>query len=92
MPRRFRPTPPIKMAFWKAEGKLWYAEPKDLLEAIEASGHSHKLIQTRMGAGYHYIQDILDGKRIDGWAVCQIEWGLSPEREGLNPHSWPPIS
>jgi hypothetical protein len=90
MARRFKPQPPIKMSFWKRDGKFWYAEPSDIQEAIARSGVPEKLIRERMGAGYHYIQDILEGKRLEGWSIAHIEWGLSPKiKPASTPHSWP---
>jgi hypothetical protein len=83
MARRFKATAPIKMAFWKPNGKLWYAVVADLENAIRISGHSDAILRNRLGAGYHYTQDILDGKRIDGWAVSHIEWGLPPQHDPL---------
>jgi hypothetical protein len=91
MARRFKAQPPIKLNFWKRDGKLWFAEPADLEAVIKQSGLSDKEIQKRMGAGYKYIQEVLDGKRIDGWAVSHIEWGINSDLLSTTPmHSWPP--
>lgn len=78
--RRNKAKPPIKLPFWKKDGDLWFADPADLQNAIVSSGLPIETIQKRMGVGYGHIQEVLDGKRIDGWAVTHIEWGISPEK------------
>lgn len=78
MARRFKPQPPIKMSFWKRDGKRWYVEPTDLQAAIKNSGISDEVLRHRLGAGYRHLQEALEGKRIDGWTVTHIEWGLKP--------------
>lgn len=91
MARRFKAKPPIKWPLWKQDGKLWYANPADLKVIIEKSGLSTATIQKRMGVGYKHIQEILDGKHVDGWAVSHIEWGLNTEPVSTPMHSSPPI-
>lgn len=78
--RRHIASPRFGLSIWKADGKLWFAEAADLKAAIDSSGVDEIQIQKRMGHGYHYIQDILDGKRIDGWAIVHIEYGISNEK------------
>lgn len=82
MVRRRNPTPPpIRMPFWKKDGKLWYAERADLVTAIAKAERSEEDIKRIMGVGYIHLLDALDGKRIEGWSVVHIETGIRPESE-----------
>lgn len=93
MSRRFKPKPPIKWNIWKADGKFWYADKVDIASAISRSKRSDADIRARLGAGYCHLVEALHGKRLDGWSVVHVEWGLTPESD-LQPnqmHSWPPL-
>lgn len=87
--RRNKAEPPVKMAFWKKDGKLWYADAEDLKAAIRISDRSDDEIKKRMGVGHRHLIDALEGKRIDGWAVAHIEWGIIHESllSSTKPHS-----
>ena len=77
--RRRNPTKaPINMTFWKRDGELWYADAKDLLEAIKVSGNSEEALKRKLGAGYIKLQEALSGARLTDWTVSHIEWGLTP--------------
>jgi hypothetical protein len=93
MQRRNKARPTIKMPFWKQDGKRWFAEKADLLKAIEASGRAEEQLKSKLGAGYAELLEALEGKRLEGWTVSHIEWGLTPESEQKPrqpTHSWPP--
>lgn len=79
--RRTKAKPPIKLPIWKKDGNLWCADPAELRRVIAESGVADSIIQKRMGYGYRHIQEIFDGKSIDGWAVAHIEYGISEEKE-----------
>ena len=75
-------APQFHYKFWKIEGKhLYFCDRADLEGAIRESGVPEHLIHSRMGAGYHYIADALNGVRLDRWAISHIETGISPVRE-----------
>ena len=67
------------MSLWKKDGDLWYAERADLEAAIAASGHSEDILRRKLGAGYSELQEALRGKRLGGWTISHLEWGLTPE-------------
>ena len=90
MRRRSNSKPKITLPFWKQDGRLWYVEAADLETAIKASGHSEAILRRRLGAGFEELQNALMGKRLDGWTVSHIEWGLMPELSELpRSHSTP---
>jgi len=57
--------------------------------AIESFGVSVDDIKNRMGNGYIHIQEVLDGKRIDGWAASHIEFGISKAITRAQQNSYP---
>jgi hypothetical protein len=67
------------MTFWKADGELYFVLREDLLAAIQSSERTHVDIKGRMGAGFHYLEDLLAGKRIDGFSAQLVEWGIISE-------------
>ncbi len=69
------------MGFWKRDGDLYYADPVDLEEAIERSGHSEDVLRRKLGAGYLELLEALNGKRLSGWTVSFLEYGLTPDSE-----------
>lgn len=69
------------MPFWKKDGELWYAERADLEAAIQASGHSDDNLRRKLGAGYAELREALNGKRLGGWSVSHLEWGLTPDSD-----------
>lgn len=79
MKRLSSSQPKITFAFWRSEGKHWYAERSDLEAAIRSSEHSEEALKRRLGAGYNELLQAMDGKRLTGWTVSHIEWGLGPE-------------
>jgi hypothetical protein len=77
MPKaRTKSKPPIKAAYWKIDGKLYYVEREDLENAIRASGYSDEALKRKMCAGYSDLQQALAGERISGWAAYFIECSL----------------
>lgn len=83
MKARSKAKPPIEAPFWRKDGELYYAKRSDLESAIRASGHSEEALKRRLGAGYAELEAALEGKRISGWSVSHIEWGLKPEKDRL---------
>jgi hypothetical protein len=81
MSRRSDYKPKFEMPFWKADGKFWYAEKGDLEAAIKRSCRTEEDLTKRLGAGFHYLKDLLDGKRLDNWAILHVEFGIKPECE-----------
>lgn len=78
--RRCDQKPNLKYSFWRQEGKLWFADPIALQEALEKSGHSEAVIKKRMGVGYRHLQEALAGQGVNVWGANHIEWGLNPEK------------
>lgn len=81
MARRYDYVPKFEMSFWKPDGKLWYAERADLEAALQRSCRTEDDLIKRLGAGFHYIQDLLEGKRLEKSAIMHVEWGIKPESE-----------
>ena len=89
--KRNKAKPPIKMPFWKKDGDLWYAERAELEAAIQTAGHSEENLKRKLGAGYGELLEALKGKRLSGWSVSHLEWGLTPDNHPAFPsHSFPP--
>jgi len=84
MQGKSRAKPAITMKFWKQDGRLFYADTADLLDAIQKSGRSDLDIRSRLGAGHSYLDRLLKGDRLDGWAIAHIEWGLDPNDPPMN--------
>jgi len=76
MTRRFDTTPRFKLDIWQKEGTLWFADPNALRSIIEQENVPNEEVRARMGYGYLYLQDALNGKRIGRWAVIHIEHGI----------------
>jgi len=82
--RRYNLEPRFTLSIWKKDGTLWYADPDSLRAIIQSEGVPDSDIRARMGHGYFYIQDILDGKRIGKWAVKHIEFGILQSERNPN--------
>lgn len=89
MQARNKAKPPIAMTFWHQDGNHYFVDAPDILKAIQDSGRTPEDIQARAGAGYSYLEKLLSGGRIDGWAVSHVEWVLDPDRKsGAVGPSW----
>jgi hypothetical protein len=84
MQARNKAKPPIAMTFWKRNGDLYRTDAQDLLKAIQDSGRTQEDIRARAGAGYSYVEKLLNGGGIDGWAASHIEWVLTPESQSIS--------
>lgn len=80
MKRRVNHTPKPELSIWKQEGKLYRADPKELLTEIDKHQVPMDEMKRRMGHGFHYVADALEGKALDIWAVKHIELGILPEK------------
>ena len=70
--------------FWKTDGRLFYADPGDVQDAIEKSGQSEGDIEVRLGSSRVYLRALLQGGKISGRSAELIEWGLTPNELRLN--------
>lgn len=82
--RRYQADPRLSLSIWKKDGNLWYAEPEDLRAIILAEAVPEELIQSRMGYGYHLIQEALEGKRLNIWSISFIEHGILIQSQNTN--------
>lgn len=82
--RRSKPTAKFKLSIWKQDGKLWYCKPMDLVAAAFYSKNDYDEMKRRMGEAFKYIGILLDGGRVDQWAVQMVEHGLSADTLGVN--------
>lgn len=76
MKARSRPKAPIVLPMWIQEGNLLRARREDIEAAILASGLTELEIKRDLGAGYHLMEDALQGKMLDGWDVYHLEGSL----------------
>lgn len=76
MSRRYDGTPRFKLDIWQQQGTLWFTNPKVLSAIIENENIPNEEVRARMGHGYLYLQDALEGKPIGRWAVLHIEYGI----------------
>lgn len=76
MPRTQHTLPVLRLSIWKRDGKLYFVEKDDFLSAIINGGKSEEEIKREMQFGFHHIQDLLDGKRIDVWSASFVEYGI----------------
>ena len=81
MSRRCNYKPEFKFSIWKPDGKFWYVDRADMEAAIRRSCRDEDDLLKRLGAGYHYLEDLLNGKRLDKWSILHVEWGITPESE-----------
>jgi len=79
MPRSRITRAPVSAAYWKQDGKLWFAERTDLEKAIRDSGATEYELKSKMGRGYESMIEALEGKRIEGWTAYFIETQLLPK-------------
>jgi hypothetical protein len=77
--RRHDQQPKLKLAIWKSEGKLWFADKSGLEAAVGSSGRTALDINKRMGAGYSHLQEALQGKGLTIWEASHVEWGVIPD-------------
>lgn len=82
--RRYQADPRLSLSIWKKDGNLWYAEPDDLRAIILSEAVPEELIRSRMGFGYHLIQEVLEGKRLNIWSISFIENGILNQTQNLN--------
>jgi hypothetical protein len=88
MKSKSKATPKIELPFWKKDGNLWYADPTDIELAVIKCGLDEDGLRRRLGAGYHYLAEAMQGKRFDGWTASHLDWALantpyvSPPRYG----------
>ncbi|MBS1972665.1 MAG: hypothetical protein JSU04_20320 [Bdellovibrionales bacterium] len=82
--RRYQADPRLLLSIWKKDGTLWYAEPDDLRAVILAEAAPEELIRSRMGYGYHLIQEALEGKRLSIWSISFIEHGILIQSQNTN--------
>jgi hypothetical protein len=75
--RRFaKPVP--KLPIWRKADDLFFCERGALERVVAALGAPEALLRSRMGHGYHHLDDALAGKGLDCWAASFLESGLSP--------------
>lgn len=76
MARRYDANPRFKLDIWQNEGTLWFNDPNALRSIIERENVPNEEVRARMGYGFLYLQDALEGKRSGRWAVIHIEYGI----------------
>jgi len=92
MARRHNAEIQLKLYIWKKVDNRYYVEPDDLFAAIADGGTDEAERKKRMGVGYKYIQELIDGALFDAQTISFVEHGIRRHEEVPRPtHSYPAI-
>lgn len=77
MKRRVNYTPKPQLDCWIKAGALYRADTDKLRALIAERGIQEEEIRRKMGHGFHYLKEALDGQELNINAIQMIEYGIS---------------